>query len=138
MTTAAPRVLYAEFTAKPGQEETVAGMIADLGEQADAGALLFAAREFTRQGLRAVSQAHLRQRLHGSLAHLRTASSCRIQCEGDVVVGTAVGEQLEVLEHHTQHSSQKRHVGVTRAVGRVGSHPNEPEFRLKVHVEQLQ
>ncbi len=34
MTTAeptAPRVLYAEFTAKPGHEETVAQMIADLG-----------------------------------------------------------------------------------------------------------
>ena len=32
MTDTAPRILYAEFTAKPGHEETVAGMIADLGD----------------------------------------------------------------------------------------------------------
>ncbi|QHC58712.1 putative quinol monooxygenase [Rathayibacter sp. VKM Ac-2760] len=32
MTDTAPRILYAEFTAKPGHEDTVAGMIADLGE----------------------------------------------------------------------------------------------------------
>jgi hypothetical protein len=83
----------------------------------DGHALLLAPRQLVREAGPAPGEPHARERVGRAVAHARARRAGHLERERHVLLGRAVGEEAEVLEHHAELAAQHRHVARARRVG---------------------